>query len=145
MVDSGSVSCVANTAETVLTLQAPTNQAVAWLRALISFEGFTAGDKPALIDWGPITASGGTSSGLTERVVAGPAVTPQATALNYTVEPTGQTVYGAVYCHTQSGYELVFQRGQDEIVYAGATWFLRVLNPTGNQTCNVRALLYWEE
>lgn len=143
--DSGAVSIAANTSKTVMALAAPAAQGVAWLRALISFEGVTAGDKPALIEYGTGTLSGGTPSGLTERVLAGPAVTPNGAASTYTAEPSGHTVYGAVYCHLQSGYELVFQRGQDEVVYANATWWIRITNPTGNQTTNSRTLLYWEE
>jgi hypothetical protein len=142
--DSGAVSVTANTTKTLLGLTAPANQACAWLRAVISFEGVAATDKPALIEWGSVT--GGTSAGGTEQLIQSPggALTPQGAALTYSVEPTW-TVKGSVYCHLQSGYEVVFQRGQDEVAYYNATWAIRVTNPTGNSTTNARATLWWEE
>lgn len=143
--DTGAVSLAANTTKSLIGLTAGTNQVVAWTRVVVTFEGVTAGDKPALIEWG-LYASGGTSAGATEQIITNPGtlVTPQGAALTYSVEPT-ITVKGSVYCHMQSGYERVYQRGQDEITYANSTWVLRVTNPTGNATTNVRATLEWEE
>jgi len=143
--DSGAVSVTAvPTTKTLLGLTAPANQGVAWLRAVITFEGVTAADKPLLIEWGSVT--GGTSAGATENLITAPggAPTPQGAALTYSAEPTW-TSKGSAYCHGQSGYEVVFQRGQDEVAYYNATWAVRVTNPSGNQTLNARATLWWEE
>jgi hypothetical protein len=142
--DSGAVSIAANTTKTLWGLTAPSNQGIAWLRFILSCEGVAATDKPALVEWGVVT--GGTFSGGTEQLIQSPggALTPQAAALTYSVEPTW-TVKGSVYVHLQSGYELVFQRGQDEVAYYNATWALRVTNPTGNSTTNVRSTIWWEE
>jgi hypothetical protein len=142
--DSGSISVAANTTKTLLGLTAPTNQGVAWLRLIVSFEGVAATDKPALIEIGSVT--GGTSAGVTEQLLSAPggAPTVQGAGLTYSAEPTW-TSKAALYCHLQSGYEWVFQRGQDEVAYYNATWAVRVTNPTGNSATNARAILYWEE
>jgi hypothetical protein len=146
--DSGAVSYAANTTKTILSLGAPTNQGVAWLRLVISAEGVAAADKPALVEWGLIT---GTGTGATEQLIAAPQInqtsapTPQGVIETWSSEPTWSAVKGSIYCHLQSGYERVFQRGQDEVAYYGVKFGVRVTNPTGNSTTNIRATLEWEE
>lgn len=142
--DTGAVSMAANTTKTLFGLAAPANQGVAWTRLALSCEGAAAADKPALVEWGTIT--GGTPAAATEQLLVGPgaSVTPQGAISTYSAEPTW-TVKGSVYVHLQSGYERVFQRGQDEIAYANSSWAVRITNPTGNSTTNVRATIEWEE
>lgn len=140
--ESGAVSVAANTTKTLLGLQAPTNQALALKRFLLSCEGVAPTDKPALIELGTVT--GGTSAGVTERQIAGPTVTLQGAGLTYSAEPTW-TVYYGFYVHLQSGYEKVFQIAEDEWVYANGIWAIRATNPVGNSATNLRASAEWEE
>jgi len=140
--ESGAISVAATVTKTLLGLQAPTNQALALKRFLLSCEGVAPADKPALIELGTVT--GGTSAGVTERQIAGPTVTLQGAGLTYSAEPTW-TVYYGFYVHLQSGYEKVFQIAEDEWVYANGVWAIRATNPTGNSTTNLRASVEWEE
>ena len=141
--ESGAISITAvPTTKTLLGLSAPANQAIALKRIMISFEGAVPTDKPLVVEVGRVT--GGTSAGATERQTAGPTVTAQGAALTYSAEPTW-TVYYGFYIHSQAGYEKVFQRGEDEEVFANTTWAIRVTNPSGNSTVNARASVEWEE
>jgi hypothetical protein len=106
-----------------------------------------ASDKPVRIDIVKQTDAG-TMSAYTEVLVTGPGVsiTPQAVATtNASAEPTTTDVVDVKYVHPQSGYEYVFQEGQDELTYANARYALRVVSPADNATHNVLASLWWEE
>ena len=142
LAESGAISVAANTTKTLLGLTAPTNQALALKRVLVACEGITAADKPALFEVGTVT--GGTSAGATERQISGPAVTLQAASLTFSAEPTWTAYYGW-YVHLQAGYEKVFQLAEDEWVFLNSIWAIRITNPTGNQTTNIRAVVEWEE
>jgi hypothetical protein len=144
---TSAISLAASTTKTLIQLQAPTNQGVAWLRASVSFEGVTVTDKPVKIDIVKQTDAG-TMSAYTEVLVTGPgaSVTPQGVATtNATAEPTTTDVVDVKYVHPQAGYEYVFQEGQDELTYANARYALRVTSPSGNATQNVIAAMWWEE
>lgn len=143
LAESGAISVTASpTTKTLLSLTAPANQALALKRFLISCEGVAAADKPVLVEIGTVT--GGTSAGATERQIAGPTVTIQGAALTYSAEPTW-TVYYGWYLHLQSGYEKVFQLAEDEWVFLNSIVAIRVTNPSGNSTTNIRASMEWEE
>lgn len=143
LAESGAISVTASpTTKTLLGLTAPANQALALKRALISCEGVAPTDKPILVELGTVT--GGTSAGVTERQIGGPTVTVQGAGLTYSVEPTWTSYYG-FYLHLQSGYEKVLQLGEDEWVWLNSTIAMRVTNPSGNSTTNVRASFEWEE
>jgi len=144
---TAAISLAASTTKTLIQIQAPTNQGVAWLRACVSFEGVTVTDKPVKLDIVKQTDAG-TMSAYTEVLVTGPgaSITPQATAqTNATAEPTTTDVVDVKYVHPQSGYEWVFQEGQDELIFAGARYAIRVVSPSGNATHNVIASVMWEE
>lgn len=145
--ETGAVSYAANTTKTLIGILAPTNQAIAIQRIAVSFEGVAAADKPVRIEWGTFT--GETASDSTaERVVQSPGTAPtiqSAVKITFTNDGTF-TAAGAIYCHLQSGYERVFQRGQDEVAIApGIKWGIRVTNPTGNSTTNAIGTIEWEE
>jgi hypothetical protein len=143
LAESGAISVTASpTTKTLLGLTAPANQALALKRFLISCEGVAPTDKPVLVEIGTVT--GGTSAGVTERQIAGPSVTVQGAGVTYSVEPTW-TVYYGWYLHLQSGYEKVLQLAEDEWVFLNSTVALRVTNPSGNSTTNIRASVEWEE
>ena len=144
---SGAISLAASSAKTVLQLQAGTNLGVAILRIKVSFEGVTTDDEPAIVQILKQT-TGGTMSAGTETCVTGPgaSITPQAVAqYNATVEPTGTTVLDECYVHMQSGYEWVFQEGQDEIVFNNSYVGVKVTTASGTATTNCRATIWWEE
>jgi hypothetical protein len=140
--DVGAISIASSTTKTLIGLQAPTNQAVALKRFILSCQGVAAADPPLLVEVGTVT--GGTSSGLTERQIAGPSVTLQAAALSYSAEPTWTPFY-SWYVHLQSGYESVFQNAEDEWVFAAGIWALRVTSGVLAASTNVRASVVWEE
>jgi len=143
LADSGSISVTASpTTKTLLSLTAPANQALALKRFILSCEGVAPTDKPILVEIGTVT--GGTSAGVTERQIAGPTVTLQGVGLTYSAEPTW-TAYYAFYVHLQSGYEKVFQLAEDEWVFLNSIVAVRVTNPSGNSTTNVRLVMEWEE
>jgi uncharacterized protein YaiE (UPF0345 family) len=141
------MSVSANSTKTLMQLAGATNQCAALLRVKVAFEGVTATDKPVLVEIVTQTTAGTMSAG-TENIVNSPtSVTVQTVAqYNATAEPTLGVVLDSVYVHLQSGYEWVFQRGQDEImVPAGGRIGIRVTNPTGNQATNASCTVYWEE
>lgn len=143
---SGAVSVTASpTTKTILGLVAPANQALAIKRWIISCEGVAPTDKPILVELGKPT--GGTTSGVTEFQLSGPAPGAiQGAAQTYSVEPTWTSlVYYGHYLHLQSGYEKVLQRAEDEWVFVNSIWALRVTNPSGNAATNVCVSVEWEE
>ncbi len=140
----------ASETRTLIQLEAPTNTGVAWLRAVVSFEGVTVTDKPFEIQILKQTTAGTGGNAATEVLVTGPgaSITPLGVALVgewATTEPTAGDIIDSKYVHPQSGYEYVFQEGQDEVTYAGARVALRVITPTGVAATNVTATLWWEE
>jgi hypothetical protein len=140
--DVGAISIASSTTKTLIGLQAPTNQALALKRFILSCQGVAAADPPITVEVGTVT--GGTSAGLTERQLAGPSVTLQGAALSYSAEPTW-TVFYSWYLHLQSGYERVFQAAEDEWIYANGIWAMRVTSGTLSASTNVRASVEWEE
>lgn len=148
---TGAISLAANVAKTLVQIAAPANQAVAVLRAKVSFEGVTAGDKPVLIQLLKQTTAGtGGLSTLTPKLLLSPGGAPtiQTTALYglwATTEPTDGDILDELYVHPQSGYEWVWQRGQDEIAGYNVRIALKATTAAGNQTTNAVAAILWEE
>lgn len=139
----------ASETKTLIQLEAPTNTGVAWLRAVVSFEGVTVSDKPFEIQILKQSTAGTGGTAATEVLVTGPgtSITPQGVALTgeWSAEPTAGDIIDSKYVHPQSGYEYVFQEGQDEITYANGRVALRVITPSGVSATNVTATLWWEE
>lgn len=143
------ISLTAGLTKTLIQLQAPTNQGVAWLRASVSFQGVTVSDAPVKVDIVKQT-SAGTMQAYTEVLACGPgaSITPQATVTtnaSSSDEPTTTDIVDVKYVHPQAGYEYVFTEGQDELTYANARYALRVVAPSSFTTCNLVASLWWEE
>lgn len=142
------ISIASNTTKTLIQLQAPTNQGVAWVRGGVAFQGVTVTDGPCQLQIVKQTDAG-TMSSYTEVLMTGPgaSVTPQGVATtNATAEPTTTDVVDHKYVHPQSGYEWVFQRSQDEPVYANARYAIRIISPSsGWTTVDAVAWLWWEE
>jgi hypothetical protein len=148
---TGAISLSANVTKTLLQLQAPANQGVAWKRLKVSFEGVTATDKPVILQILRQTDAGTGGNAVTETVLKAPkgtAPTPQATALAglwATTEPSASDIIDEVYVHPQSGYEWVWQEAEDEFAYFNDRYAVRCITPAGNATTNAIASLNWEE
>lgn len=148
---TGPISLAANVAKTLVQILAPSNQAVAITRAKVSFEGVTATDKPVLVQLLKQTTAGtGGLSTYTPKLKNSPGGAPtiQTSALYglwATTEPTDGDILDELYVHPQSGYEWVWQRGQDEISGYNLRYAIKVTTPTGNQTTNAIAEIEWEE
>jgi hypothetical protein len=147
-VRTGAISIASGVTKTLIQLAAPANQGVAWLRAGIALQGVSVTDAPGLVSLVKQTDAG-TMSAYTEVLVTGPgaSITPQAVALtNATVEPTTTDIVDEKYIHPQTGFEWVFQEGQDELTYANTRYAIRIVSPASPWTSvNAVAWLWWEE
>jgi hypothetical protein len=147
-VRTGAISIASGTTKTLIQLQAPTNQGVAWLRCGIALQGVSVTDAPGLVSLVKQTDAG-TMSTYTEVLVTGPgaSITPQAVATtNASAEPTTTDIVDEKYIHPQTGFEWVFQEGQDELTYANARYAIRIVSPASPWTSvNAVAWLWWEE
>ncbi len=145
----GPFAVAAGATKTLMQLEAPANQGVAWLRASVSFDGVTPADKPVEVQILKQSTAGTGGTAATEVLVTGPGavVTPQGIVLTgeFSAEPTEGDVIDGKAVHMQSGYEWVMQEGQDEIVYANGRVAVRVILPAGVTTANAYCSLWWEE
>jgi len=149
---TGPISLVAaNGIKTLVQILAPTNQGIALTRATVSFEGTAPTDKPNLVQLMKQTTAGtGGLSTITPKLKNSPGGAPtiQTSALYglwATTEPTSGDILDEKYVHPQSGYEWVWQRGQDEIAGYNVRYAIVVTPGSGNATCNAIAAIEWEE
>jgi hypothetical protein len=140
---------IASTAlQTLVQIATPANQAGAWVRAKVSFQGVTVADKPVQLQLVTQTSSGVGGNTLTPVLVSGPAVTVQTVAQGgtwATSDPITTDIIDEVYVHPQTGYEWVFTETQDELTYFNSRRALRIAFPSGATFCTASCVVWWEE
>lgn len=147
----GVVAVAAAATKTVYGVQADSGHAIDLLGLAFSVDQATptASDKSVLIELCAITwatnAPGTNSTAVTIDQEAGPRVTETFSAgKNWTTEPTVITVLRPIDCDP---YKFTYERDFLDVLnldFTAAQGFcLRVTNPTGNQSVNVRAWSRW--
>ncbi len=147
----GQVSVSANTTKTVFGVKADSGHALDLLTIAWSMDQATAtaGDKAVLVEFCACTwatnAPGTNSTAVTIDQESGPRIAETfAAGKTWTTEPTAITVLRPI---DADPYKLLYERdhplgeGPDFAVAEG--FCLRITNPTGNQTVNVRAFAKW--
>ncbi len=139
------VSCVANTAKTILQLVAPTNQRVKVLGWGVAFDGVLTTGKPIAIRV-LRQSTAGTMSALTPVNTNSVAETIQSTAQHTaTVEPTAGNVLYSGAVHPQQGILVQFPYGAEYMVPGGGRLGIEITVPSGEATLNARAHMHCEE
>jgi hypothetical protein len=147
----GAVSVAANTTKTVFGVQADSGHAIDLLSIAFSVDQATptASDKSVLIEFAAVTyatnAPGTNSTAVTIDQESGPRITETfAAGKNWTTEPT---VYTVLRPFDVDPYKFTYERdhplGEGPDFAANQGFALRVTNPTGNQSVNVRAWAKW--
>ena len=136
-----SSALTAATAKTVISVTAPAQFGVNWLRYSISFDGATSTAVPAKIDLCTFTAAGaGTNTTVTVLQVGGTVVTAGFTAAtNYTVEGTVLTPFETFTLPVYGGTGIVpFTPGQEPNSVVSQGFAIRVTAPAAvNATANI--------
>ncbi len=140
------VSCVAATPKTILSLAAAANQVVKILEQKVSHDGATSTNAPDLTEGGRCTfGAAGTGTSVTpSKKDPGRAETIQTTALkNYSAEPTTITAIDPTNIPQYNGlYQYITPDSRPLIVVGGQGWVIRVTSPN---TVNACARLEFEE
>jgi hypothetical protein len=134
----------AATAKTVISVTAPAQFGVNWLRYDISFDGATSTAVPAKIELCTFTAAGaGTNTTVTVLQIGGTVITPGFTAAtNYTVEPTVLAPFDTFTLPVYGGTGIVpFTPGQEPNSVVSQGFAIRVTAPAA---VNCTASLYFE-
>jgi hypothetical protein len=148
----GVVAVAAAATKTVFGVNADTGHAIDLLGIGFTIDQATptATDKAVLVEFCSVTYAtnppGTASTGVTVDQESGPRITETFTgAKNWTTEPTVVTVLRPFDCDP---YKFTYERdhplGESPDFAAGPVGFaLRVTNPSGNQSVNVRAWARW--
>ena len=147
----GAVSVAANTTTFVFGVKADSGHAIDLLGLAFSIDQATptATDKGVLVEFCSITwASNGPGTNSTAVAVeqeSGPRVTETfAAAKNWTATPTVHTILRPIDCDP---YKFTYERdhplGESPDFAVAEGFVLRVVNPTGNQSVNIRAWARW--
>jgi len=134
----------AATAKTVISVVAPAQFGVNWLRYSISFDGATSTAVPALVQLCTHTAAGaGTSTAVTIVQVGGTTITAGFTAAtNFTAEPTVLTPFESFTLPVYGGTGIVpFTPGQEPNGVVSQGFAIRVTAPAA---VNCTASLWFE-
>lgn len=147
----GVVAVAANTTKTVFGVKADTGHAIDLLGLAFSIDQATptAGDKMVLVEFCYLTwatnAPGTNSTAVTVDQESGPRITETFSAgKTWTTEPTVVNPLRPFDCDP---YKFTYDRdyplgeGPDSAAVEG--FAIRVTNPTGNQSVNVRAVMRW--
>lgn len=136
------VALTASTAQTVVGIKAPTNQAVKVTEIKITFDGATSTAVPALVEIGTCTfganAPGTSSSSVTpKKRDGGRQETVQTTAAKtWTSEPTTITVVDQMYEGQFNGlYHYIVPLASPIIVPGGGGFVVRI-TPSANVNCS---------
>lgn len=131
----------AATAKTVISVTAPAQFGVNWLRYSISFDGATSTAVPAKIELCTFTAAGaGTNTAVTIIQIGGTVITPGfSAATNYTVEPTVLASFETFTLPVYGGTGIVpFTPGQEPNSVVSQGFAIRVTAPAAvNCTANI--------
>lgn len=147
----GVVAVAANTVKTVFGVKANTGHAIDLLQISFSLDqaAATASDKAVLVEFCAVTwltnPPGTASTTTTVDTRSGPRIAQTFTAAkNWTTEPTVVNVLEPFDCDP---YKFTYRENEDPQLsadFAVAEGFaIRVTNPTGNQSINVRASARW--
>lgn len=139
-----SSALTAATAKTVISVTAPAQFGVNWLRYSISFDGATSTAVPAKIELCTFTAAGaGTNTAVTIIQVGGTVITPGFTAAtNYTVEPTVLASFETFTLPVYGGTGIVpFTPGQEPNSVVSQGFAIRV---TAAAAVNCTGTMYFE-
>jgi hypothetical protein len=133
------VALVAATPKTVLAVIAPAQFGIDARKLRVGFDGITATDKAVLVELVAYTADGTGTPG-TIAQVSGRSITAGFTSkYNYSIEPTGATVYDR-WTLTPIGGTAIIDLGDEYDVAASGLLGVRCTAPTS--AVNVNATLF---
>lgn len=138
-VPTTTVSCVAATPKTILSIAAAANQVDKILEQKVSHDGATSTNAPDLTEFGRCTfGAAGTGTSVTpSKKDPGRAETIQTTALkNYSAEPTTITAIDPSNIPQYNGlYHYLTPDSRPLIVVGGQGWVIRVTSPNTVNAC----------